>query len=175
MSLCVWIWLTLRERIVIQITSKGLINYTDRLYYICNSADLFLARWTLSPQQSVAQNGAIWLAGSIPDHLDGGRRQSISSQRLHSAGNLDCRDINKTKHCSHTLTNTDTSYNTCTLTKMVFIYQLNINVGKSREVVGSWLRELFKKVTLCHQITYNKNQKVWHLTVYLRKRQLIST
>lgn len=64
--------------------------------YICSGADLLLARWAFSPQQSVAQYGAVWLAGRLPAHLDRGGRQSLCLERLDPAGYLDCRDTENT-------------------------------------------------------------------------------
>lgn len=72
-------------------------------------ADLFFAGRRLCPQEPVAQDGAVWLAGRIPAHLDRGGRQSLGLEGLHPAGNLDCRKHTETTHRSHTLTNTDTA------------------------------------------------------------------
>lgn len=58
---------------------------------IGGGADLLFAGWTLGPQQSVAQDGAVGVGGGLPAHLNGGRRQSQCSERLHLVGNLDCR------------------------------------------------------------------------------------
>lgn len=54
-------------------------------------ADLFFARWTLGPQQPVAQDGAVRLSRCLPAHLDWGGWQRLGSEGLCAAGNLDCR------------------------------------------------------------------------------------
>lgn len=61
-----------------------------------DGADLLLARRAFGPQQPVAQDGAVGLAGGLPAHLDGGGRQSLRTEGLHPAGYLDCGGTQET-------------------------------------------------------------------------------